>query len=220
MKFRISLLIYFISLYVYGVSQTPPIFGEITDVRDGQIYQTITIDKTIWLAENMRYKTENSMLYSENSVGVKIGSHYYPFDEAEGVCPEGFQIPKESDWEKYVEYVMELKNVQTASIEKFDTKSKRVTGTGIEDSSDKIQFFSEPNPLNLEQSGIIQGDEMLYDKALSFWTRKGESKDHKYHLHIYSDGYGNHTHKHHIDSKEKKKRKFVVRCVSNKNSVE
>ena len=47
--------------------------GEIIDVRDGKVYQTIMIDSTIWLAENMKFKTANCHLNPKEINGIAFG---------------------------------------------------------------------------------------------------------------------------------------------------
>ena len=217
MKTNTILVILFlvISSSIYG--QTNIERGEITDVRDGNKYQTVTINNTIWLAENMKFKTENSYILVDNTSSFKSECHYYPMEESEKVCPNGFRIPKESEWEEYVKILMELKNVPMDSIEYISLSNRQGSSKEMKNPISKLTFFEEPNPLNLEATGIIQGNKHLIDGAMSFWSRKDGSNDLKYHLHIEANLYSNHSHKHHIIARKKKKRKFHIRCVKNNN---
>jgi len=212
MKFKMFFIIYLLSSSLVK-GQTPYTAGEITDVRDGKTYQTIKIDNTVWLAENMKYKTENSDSLVKNDLGLIMDGYYYPYEETDKVCPNNFVIPKESDWEDYIQFLIELKNIPKTSIERFSSSNRKATGSGMMVSDNKLQLFDDSNPLNLEISGVIQGDKLISDGALTFWSRKDNLNDSKYHFHIFSNDYSNHTHKHHIIAKKKKKRKFVVRCV-------
>ena len=38
-----------------------PEFGEMTDARDGQTYQTVTLGDQTWLAQNLNYETDNNV---------------------------------------------------------------------------------------------------------------------------------------------------------------
>lgn len=193
--------------------QTPFVTGEITDIRDGKTYQTIKINNIIWLTENMKFKTPQSDSVLNKDFDLKYDSYYYPIEENNNVCPTGFRIPKLSEWENYVELLIELKNIPKSSLEYSSYDNRKGSGSGILKSDHKLQFFNEPNPLNLKETGLIQGDRLVEDGAMNFWSRKDNSDDFKYHLHILPNDYNNHSHKHNIISKKKKKRKFAVRCV-------
>ena len=52
--------------------------GEIIDVRDGKVYQTIMIDSTIWLAENMKFKTEQEQFWNGS-----FGDNYISRNESQ-----------------------------------------------------------------------------------------------------------------------------------------
>lgn len=186
----------------------------ITDDRDGKEYKTIQINNTIWLAENMKFKTENSVIILENELGIDTDGFYYPFEEADKVCPNGFDIPKESDWNEYVNFLLELKSIPESSAIYSSHSSRRVTGTSMKVMHKPFSYFDNPNPLNLKISGMIEGGHLVSFGALNFWSRKDDSSDIKYHLHIQYNEYGNHSHKHHVQTRNKKKiRKFAVRCV-------
>jgi len=188
--------------------------GEIKDSRDGRVYQTIEIDNIIWFSENLKYQSKNSVDIENTKEGVNLDGNYYPYEESDNVCPENFRIPKVKEWKQYLNKIIELKNISKTSIKDFEIEA--TDASGFKDLSDKIQLFKEPNPLNLRKSGFIQGTKLKALGTLNFWIRKGESPDKKYHLHIVSEGYSKHSHKHHINDRKKRKRKFVVRCVKNK----
>lgn len=212
MKVRMLLIILSVNLCAVAYSQDVYTKGKITDVRDGKTYQTITIDNTTWLTENMRYETENHDISGNNSYGIKSDNYYYPYEEADAVCPAEYRIPKLSEWEAYIKFIIDLKDIPQDSIEYFEHKS----GSGIIEAYNKLLLFDEPNPLNLRESGLIQGSKLLSDEAMNFWSRVDGSDDTKYHLHVLTNYYLNHTHKHHIKARKKKKRKMLVRCVSDK----
>ena len=188
--------------------------GTIIDIRDGKKYNTVKINNTIWLAENMKWKTENSDTILQNDLGIETDGYYYPYHETNEVCPDGFEIPKASDWEEYVDFILQLKNIPESSTKYSSHSSKKVTGTSMRILIDTFSYFNDPNPLNLKIRGMTQGGILINDEALNIWSRKDNSDDSKYHLHIQHNEYGNHTHKHHVITwNKKKRRKFVVRCV-------
>lgn len=193
-------------------AQIDYVFGKITDNRDGKVYETIQLDSTIWLTENMQYKTESSDSFVIDNQGFDMEGYYYPYDESYNVCPNHFRIPKLSEWRSYVNILMEMKNIPKTEIKYNDTED----ANEIVVSNEQLNIFEDPNPLKLKKSGYIEGTFISAIETMNFWIRRDGSPDFKYHVHISSNNFGNHTHKHHIIDKKKKKRKFVVRCVQDK----
>jgi len=195
------------------IGQIAGSYGDFLDDRDGRVYQTIKVDSTIWLAENMKFKTENSEIHEVNDYGIDLHGYYYPYNEIDKVCPSGFRIPKTSDWERYIQLLIKLKGVASSSIENvsFVKKGNEARGANVFD--DVLKPFESPNPLHLKAHGHTQGGEIVSIGTMNMWIKHDTSMDPKYHLHLHSDGYGIHTHKHHIVKNKKKLRKFSVRCV-------
>ncbi len=101
------------NVQVQGDIQTGGSVGSLPIVIDGDSYETVTIGSQIWMKENLRTINYNDgtaieksnvtqypdslggaleiygMLYSQNAI----------FD-SKGLCPTGWRIPKENDWNK------------------------------------------------------------------------------------------------------------------------
>ncbi len=194
-------------------SQIATSYGEMTDLRDGKTYKTIKIDATLWLAENMKYKTENSEEHKFTNKPMLLDGYYYPHDEVPQVCPEEFRIPNSKDWQTYMKHLLDLKNIPSSSINTSQSNKKGKESIGAMFSEDIFKPFEEPNPLQLKGLGHTQAGNMVAIGSMNIWMKHENSPDPNFHLHLDKDGYGIHTHKHHITTKKKKLRKFSVRCV-------
>lgn len=101
------------------------IITTITDTRDGNLYNTVTIGNQVWMAENLRYLPEVHNTGGEYGVpyyyvygytGTEVGeaketanySTYgalYSWEAASTACPEGWHVPSDFEWDLLANYL-------------------------------------------------------------------------------------------------------------------
>jgi len=85
--------------------------GLLIDSRDGKKYKITTIGKHIWMAENLSYNAKDSKCYNdENSNCKKYGRLYSWETIKENLCPDGWRLPSNADWNALVNFAGGEKN--------------------------------------------------------------------------------------------------------------
>lgn len=84
-------------------------YGEFLDTRDNQVYRTLVISNHVWTAQNINYEIEseendeiNSWCYDNEPENCKKFGRLYTWEAAKKVCPEGWHLPTEDEWQELI----------------------------------------------------------------------------------------------------------------------
>ena len=140
----------------------------LTDLRDGHVYRTTTIDipvkdySEVWMAENLNYKTANSYCYGDDPDKCNIYGRLYkwsaavgrseeecgyyhecnlPVGNIRGACPEGWHLPSEGEFELLV-IAVDGSLIQYLGPNDAGTKLKSVEGWNNSGNGTDIYSFS------------------------------------------------------------------------------
>jgi uncharacterized protein (TIGR02145 family) len=124
------------------------VYATLTDSRDNQEYLYITIGTQTWMAENLNYEsTSGSYCYDDDPANCDTYGRLYTWAVAmggapsssttpsgvQGVCPVGWHLPSDGEWEALAEFVA----TETGLTDKSDDhwtqlgpKLKSTTGWG------------------------------------------------------------------------------------------
>jgi len=172
------------------------------DERDGKEYELIEIDQIIWFTEDLRYYTQTS--YQLIREGEKE-KYFYSKNNLDSLCPKPFRIPTAKEWGKAI---TKLYNVRNTTHEKGKKKKFLIVRMDMDST------FYVKKHLNIERSGWVQGNKHVETNKASYWVNEKGKLNH--HIHFWEKEFIDHTHKHNIEGKKKKRRKFLVRCVCEK----
>jgi len=100
-------LMIMIFVFVMGCVIDPiPEFGEMTDSRDGQTYQTVTLGDQTWLAQNLNYETDNnSWCYDDDPDNCETFGRLYDWEAAMTACPDGWHLASDEEWSTLIKYL-------------------------------------------------------------------------------------------------------------------
>ena len=132
------------------------VIGSFTDPRDGQTYRTVTIGNQIWMAQNLNYKTSNSVCNVEKDADCNLYGRYYTWAAAKTACPSGWRLPSYDDW------VDLLNEVGGASVAATKLKAKSVWSRG-ENGEDAYGFSALP-------AGYSHEGEFFNEHSAVFWS--------------------------------------------------
>ena len=69
-----------------------------------QKYKTVKINNQIWMAENLNLKSKRSKCYKGLRANCKKYGQFYNWTEAQTVCPEGWRLPSQWEWESLIDF--------------------------------------------------------------------------------------------------------------------
>ena len=176
-----------------SVDSGEPVFGELTDARDGRVYKTVKLGSQEWMAENLNYAAEGSLCYEndekncekygrlynwevaldtsnrgcgDNFSGCRLRSDFHP---REGVCPDGWHVPEHAEWDTLFAYADAHGEGESAA----DALQAYYRDDYLEKtySSDRFGF-------NVVPAGVFNGNEFSgLGTSTEFWTASIETTD-------------------------------------------
>lgn len=156
---------------MYGMSNR----GTFIDERDGQEYRYTTIGDQVWMAQNLNYKTYYSMLHetkykdcTECGLWYNLGINLPNRDIIDSVCPKGWKVPTEEDW-----------NVLLSTLKNIPTAQEALLS---EEASDEHKFPNECGFSGIEAGAILapksipthkrQSEVGFWVGSIFWWTQK------------------------------------------------
>ena len=169
-------------------------YGTFTDARDGETYRTIQIGDQVWMAENLRFKADNSYAPDNEESNVKKFGRLYTwtsdldippeFSEQspakdiemyrkmkdpnyQGIAPEGWHIPSNKEWEQLLSHLSEKSN----------GRELRSTCFWLEPGYDSFGFFALPAGYRFDNGTFNH-----FGRRARFWSKDEYGKSNAFRL--------------------------------------
>ena len=134
----------------------------VKDLRDGQTYKTVKIGYQVWMAENLGHETTSSICGEKDF--LTLYGCLYSWNEAKTVCPVGWHLPSQAEWNTLIEFVGDS---STAG------KILKATNTWSDkghykDGTDDYGFTALPGGVRLPQRGKTH--QTFVNSGAFFWS--------------------------------------------------
>lgn len=134
----------------------------VKDLRDGQTYKTVKIGDQVWMAENLGHETTSSICGEKEF--LTLYGCLYSWNEAKTVCPVGWHLPSQAEWNTLIEFVGDS---STAG------KILKATNTWSDkghykDGTDDYGFTALPGGVRLPQRGKTH--QTFVNSGAFFWS--------------------------------------------------
>lgn len=127
------------------------------DVRDSTEYKAVSIGGLYWMAENLKYVSEESSCYMDSTEYCDAYGRYYPMDGLKSICPEGWRVPFKKDFETLLLHTGEDSigtGILSNTYHKAYTKLMSISGWKSNTGEDKFGFGAYPYGAHHQSYGI------------------------------------------------------------------
>ncbi len=150
---------------------------DLVDERDGQRYSTEKYGTQRWMAENLAYNFTGSKVNPDNPFSEY--GRLYSYDQALLVCPDGWHLPTDSDWQVLERYLGVDANALGFVGHRGGTiggKLKASSGWVLNNGTNQLLFNAYPAGSYVQQD---QRFENLGEKA-EFWSATASTTNKAY----------------------------------------
>jgi len=90
---------------IKGAEKLPSIVPGPSVHYNGETYETVIIGSQTWFKRNLNYDVKGSKCYNNDRENCEKYGRLYDWATAMKVCPSGWHLPSDADWDKLLYYV-------------------------------------------------------------------------------------------------------------------
>jgi len=140
--------------------------GFFEDPRDGELYKTVTINGTEWLAENFRFRCKGSLILGDNKNNLKTKGRLYTYEAAMEYAAAGWRLPTPSEWEALIQFAKDNAGNATESLMHRDSWDY----TDSVEPTDDFGFGIYSAGYADDQDDDIYAEDNSYSEISGFWA--------------------------------------------------
>ncbi len=167
--------------------------GAFVDPRDKKSYKTVEIAGKTWLAENLSYRTEESICYEDKATNCEKHGRLYNLKDARQACPAGWHLPKPGEYGDMFSGLVKSKTRRHCF---FGESSGNCSDDAYTDFLywEKISGKLEKRGFSTKQLGYKKfysmegGEENRFKKGLVFWTAPESDMDEAEYIEFSANG--------------------------------
>jgi uncharacterized protein (TIGR02145 family) len=145
--------------------------GIFTDSRDSNVYKWVRIGNQVWMAENLRFKTESgSWCWENKEENCRIRGRLYDWETAMRVSPSGWHLPSDREW-------TELEIALGLSAEQADQEGLRIDNDSLLTGKTKLR---DAWPSEYEGKPLTITNESGFSAEVTGFFARGEFTDDMY----------------------------------------
>jgi uncharacterized protein (TIGR02145 family) len=140
---------------------------EFTDNRDGKTYKIIKLGNQTWMAENLAYKPKTGVFsaWGDEESNVNKYGYLYNWETACNVCPKGWHLPNDNEWNILVQYLESAFNEATITGNQAFSPAMQIKSVS--------GWYEDQNGKNSSGFNALPGGACLfYDNSYWFLTEK------------------------------------------------
>jgi len=155
--------------------------GTFTDPRDGEVYGWVRIGTQIWMAENLRFKTETgSWCWENDEIECKTRGRFYDWETAQRFAPPGWHVASEKEWQTLEAFLgLTPEQIEQTGIERggdTNTIASRLKLKGswpTEYEGNQIEITNDTG-FSAVKTGFYARGEFTHAGTAGWWTSTGE----------------------------------------------
>lgn len=164
--------------------------GTFTDPRDGEVYKWVQIGTQIWMAENLRFKTQTgSWCWKNDEVECKTRGRFYDWETAQRIAPPGWHLASEKEWQTLEAFLgLTPEQIEQTGIERggdTNTIASRLKLPGswpTEYEGNQLEITND-TAFSAVKTGFYARGEFTHAGSAGWWTST-EEKDKAWVRHI------------------------------------
>jgi uncharacterized protein (TIGR02145 family) len=159
--------------------------GDNTITYGGKTYKTVKIGEQTWMAENLNYEAKGSICYENNPANCAKYGRLYDWKTAMKVCPKGWHLPTDKEWDKLLRFVDGNTDVETGYISRTAGEFLKATSGWNEDGNGTNDYGFSALPGGY---GFSDGRSYGVGGVGYWWSTKEYSARGAYYRFMFYDG--------------------------------